>query len=161
MKPPKTFSSPQKGLRVDTPYTSSMDASSSSSHSALPDATTPRTPRKVPANLALLRKDLDFVPVTPKKVSRLTVGAFRAGAGRTPHSARTGRSSPVDISSIPTSPTKRRHAIGTSPVLLHAEQDQGDHRRNTQEKKEILSSLLGNVDTLVEGVTNSGIWGLG
>lgn len=36
-----------------------------------------------------------------------------------------------------------------------------ERRRSTQEKKEILGSLLGNVDTLVEGVAKSGIWGLG
>jgi hypothetical protein len=33
--------------------------------------------------------------------------------------------------------------------------------RTTEEKKEILGSMLGNVDALVEGVRKAGIWGLG
>jgi hypothetical protein len=38
----------------------------------------------------------------------------------------------------------------------------GQHRiRTGEEKREILSGLLGNVDALVEGVRKAGIWGLG
>lgn len=33
--------------------------------------------------------------------------------------------------------------------------------RTAEEKKEILGSMLGNVDALVEGVRKAGIWGLG
>lgn len=33
--------------------------------------------------------------------------------------------------------------------------------RTMEEKKEILGSMLGNVDALVEGVRKAGIWGLG
>ena len=33
--------------------------------------------------------------------------------------------------------------------------------RTMEEKKAILGSMLGNVDTLVEGVKKAGIWGLG
>ncbi|KAJ2977530.1 hypothetical protein NUW54_g11408 [Trametes sanguinea] len=32
--------------------------------------------------------------------------------------------------------------------------------RTMEEKKEILGSMLGNVDALVEGVRKAGIWGL-
>lgn len=32
--------------------------------------------------------------------------------------------------------------------------------RTTEEKKEILGTLLGNVEALVEGVRKAGIWGL-
>ena len=32
--------------------------------------------------------------------------------------------------------------------------------RSTEEKKELLGRLLGNVDALVEGVKNAGIWDL-
>lgn len=38
------------------------------------------------------------------------------------------------------------------------------HRKATkthEEKKELLGTLLGNVDALVEGVRQQGIWGLG
>ena len=34
-------------------------------------------------------------------------------------------------------------------------------RRTTEEKKELLGTMLGNVDALVEGVRKAGIWGLG
>ena len=33
--------------------------------------------------------------------------------------------------------------------------------RTTEEKKEMLGSMLGNVDALVDGVRKAGIWGLG
>ena len=33
--------------------------------------------------------------------------------------------------------------------------------KSTEEKKELLGSMLGNVDALVEGVKKAGIWGLG
>lgn len=33
--------------------------------------------------------------------------------------------------------------------------------RTAEQKKEILSGMLGNVDALVEGVMKAGIWGLG
>ena len=36
-----------------------------------------------------------------------------------------------------------------------------DERRTTEEKKELLGTMLGNVDALVEGVRKAGIWGLG
>lgn len=32
--------------------------------------------------------------------------------------------------------------------------------KSTEEKKELLGSMLGNVDALVEGVKKAGIWGL-
>jgi len=33
--------------------------------------------------------------------------------------------------------------------------------KTTEEKKELLGTMLGNVDALVEGVRKAGIWGLG
>jgi len=36
-----------------------------------------------------------------------------------------------------------------------------DRPRTTEEKKELLGTMLGNVDALVEGVRKAGIWGLG
>ena len=160
---PKAPSSPQKRPRHPTPIPSSLDASTSSSRSASPDYTTPpRTPLKPPSHLALLRKDLDFVPITPKKVSHLGLGTPRIAPGRTPHKVRPERNTPVEVSVTPASPTKKRYVIESSPAVgFHVGGSQGDHLRSTEEKKEILSSLLGNVDTLVEGVAKSGIWGLG
>jgi len=44
---------------------------------------------------------------------------------------------------------------------LKYESGVGVRARTTDEKKQILGSMLGNVDALVEGVRKAGIWGLG
>jgi hypothetical protein len=36
-----------------------------------------------------------------------------------------------------------------------------ENLKTTEEKKELLGTMLGNVDALVEGVRKAGIWGLG
>jgi len=36
-----------------------------------------------------------------------------------------------------------------------------DRAKTTEQKKELLGNMLGNVDALVEGVKKAGIWGLG
>jgi len=55
--------------------------------------------------------------------------------------------------------------VGAS-IPLVKEVDMGGTRmqaraRTTEEKKELLGTMLGNVDALVEGVRKAGIWGLG
>lgn len=40
------------------------------------------------------------------------------------------------------------------------EESRHERALTTEEKKEILGTLLGNVDALVEGVRKAGIWGL-
>ncbi|KAF5392987.1 hypothetical protein D9757_001163 [Collybiopsis confluens] len=68
-----------------------------------------------------------------------------------------------------------REALGLGPILFE-ERAESERRatagtrtdsasmevrpRTTEEKKEILGTMLGNVDALVEGVRNVGIWGL-
>lgn len=116
----------------------------------------PRTPRKPASRLVLLRKELDFVPVTPKKVhvSKLGIG--------TPHSGprERGRDGGENTPILRASPTKAAR-MGEKLGVANGNTGEIERRRSTQEKKEILGSLLGNVDTLVEGVAKSGIWGLG
>ncbi|KAF8514836.1 cell division protein Cdc14 [Hysterangium stoloniferum] len=138
-------------LLDETSDVPSLKVSTCLAPSPSPDPT-PFTPRKN-HHLALFRKELDFVPVTPKKaqVNRLGVGTPRGGLRCTPKSG--------EIPPLPVSPTKR-----SSEKKLYVrsdEEDQVERRRSTQEKKEILSNLLGNVDALIEGVAKSGIWGLG
>jgi hypothetical protein len=164
-KTPQSLPPIHDAPRIATPLPPVPDASTSS-RSPSP-VSSPCTPRKIPQNLRMLRKDVDFVPMTPKKaqVSRLGVGTPRTAPGRTPHRAslptNPGRNSPVDISITPVSPTKRRMDAESSFGELRPAENQGDRRRSTQEKKQILGSLLGNVEALVEGVAKSGIWGLG
>jgi Cell division control protein 14, SIN component len=40
------------------------------------------------------------------------------------------------------------------------EEDRERERKTTEEKKQLLGTMLGNVDALVEGVRKAGIWGL-
>ena len=131
----------------------------------------PRTPRK-PRTFGLLRKDLDFVPITPKKVQVARLGVGTPRMGRTPATPGFGDIPPLAVSPtkrpkgtetppLPASPTKRSRVTVAPSSGTILDQDEAEHRRTTQEKKEILSGLLGNVDVLVDSVAKSGIWGLG
>jgi hypothetical protein len=51
-------------------------------------------------------------------------------------------------------------AAAPAPAPVPPRKDK-DERRTTEEKKELLGTMLGNVDALVEGVRKAGIWGLG
>ena len=129
--------------------------------------------------LGMLRKDVDFVPQSPKrnKVAQVEGGIRRPG---TPN-----QSSPLKVprpAHKQLSPLSRLASEETLQPELGADSGVWNDRRlisNTtssrtssvgsttsvqtrsmQEKKEILGQLLGNVDALVEGVKKAGIWGL-
>jgi len=102
----------------------------------------------------MLRKDIDYVPQSPKKISRSGFGTSKhASISRTEleseddcrwlgHPTPGGQHDPEEMSS------------GSRKL------DRGVIR-TTEEKKELLGTMLGNVDALVEGVRKAGIWGLG
>jgi hypothetical protein len=47
-------------------------------------------------------------------------------------------------------------------ILEVSKRPKGEEKwKTTEEKKELLGTMLGNVDALVEGVRKAGIWGLG
>lgn len=122
--------------------------------------------------MMMLKKEVDYIPQSPKKVAGL--------GARHPH----GHSRNLSSSSSFHSRSKSR-LISTES--LREEMDQslnisspskqdldrttvvatavGGHKqgkwRTTEEKKELLGTMLGNVDALVEGVRKAGIWGLG
>jgi hypothetical protein len=108
----------------------------------------------------MLQREVDFMPMTPKKshASRLGVDSLR----------------PL---SVPNSPFKNFRAIpnetnvetrhssdGVSfggerePVITKLENR--DMIKTTEQKKEFLGFMLGNVDGLVESVKRAGVWGL-
>ncbi len=177
-------------------------------------------------NLAILRRDVDFVPLSPKKkqIVKLGIGTPKTtGSGRLrPTSeASDGERSPTKLSvpqlrrssplaqnevssskqifsitpnafesrklaasalsdeqgSTGSSPKKTKLIDGSnthhrpitptpsSPIknkrsTTHNETSKGDLIRSTEEKKLLLSTWLGNVDALVEGVQRAGVWGL-
>lgn len=99
------------------------------------------------------------MPLTPKKshVSRLGV-------------------SPLCPSSAPNSPFKNFRATPddtnmetrrSDGISFASERDHTDSKpeaqdivKTTEQKKEFLGFMLGNVDALVEGVKRAGVWGL-
>jgi len=108
----------------------------------------------------MLQKEVDFMPATPKKshTSRLSVDLLRP-------------------SSVPNSPFKNFRAIPDDANLetRHSSSDRAsfggerghitklenlDMVKTTEQKKEFLGFMLGNVDALVESVKRAGVWGL-
>ncbi|TFY81175.1 hypothetical protein EWM64_g2835, partial [Hericium alpestre] len=149
---------------------SSVSASSSRAPSTS-DPAIPKTPPQSPMqpdaqpsgrqrSLLMLRKDVDFVPVTPKKVqvARLGLGHSRLSSIDTP--GRRPVNPPADRNVGEETP-----APGTRDTRMpsHAMSDdpRGAGIKSTEQKKEFLGKMMGNVDTLVEGVEKAGIWGLG
>lgn len=97
------------------------------------------------------------MPVTPKKshVSRLGIGPLRPSSApnspfknfrATPDEANTDHSGGNSFTS------ERDHVI--------SKPEDRDMVKTTEQKKEFLGFMLGNVDALVEGVKRAGVWGL-
>lgn len=145
----------------------------------------------------MLRKEVDYVPQSPKKV--LVVGVGRpplvsansqpvgasecnrrvhrkslsvstAGSGSVPLVLQRKRSE-VEKLKTPGSPFKRtteKSITIASEEERAVQEDDKPEKENKQvgwksleEKKELLGTMLGNVDALVDGVRKAGIWGLG
>ncbi|CCL98259.1 uncharacterized protein FIBRA_00253 [Fibroporia radiculosa] len=196
-----------------------------------PRIVTPPTHRAQSRSLLMLRKEVDYVPLSPKKaqVSRLGVGGGRTSsssrakdkwrtttdelsseditseigdAPQTPRPSGLSHTRGHSISSqgsssstlratasesagfkTPVAPHRDRHRRAQSSAdvmkvldprgpstrvgsdiglkLVPSAETSKNGPRTTEEKKEILRSMLGNVDTLVEGMRSAGIWGLG
>jgi hypothetical protein len=96
----------------------------------------------------MLRKEVDFVPMSPKKaqIAGLGVQSYRTS------SSANNKSFELGMESSPRS-EKENNPYPRSSL--------DDNIKTTEEKKRLLGSMLGNVDALVEGVKKAGIWGLG
>ncbi|KAJ7167821.1 cell division control protein 14, SIN component-domain-containing protein [Mycena filopes] len=135
-----------------------------------------------PRALLMLRRDLDFVPLSPKVVA--------PGAGKANVNARGGkRAVVVGEDGVPLGQARRMGSGGNNARLVSTKSEeecdatgmgektesegegeleeeeerdgQGREQRTTDEKKKLLGTMLGNVEALVEGVRKAGIWGLG
>lgn len=145
-----------------------------------------------PRSLMMLRKEVDYVPQSPKKVLAVGVGrpppvlmADVASVGT--RSGRIGHRKSLSASTLgsgimspalqrKTSDEERTRRTITSSrglgerskVGMKQESNGNDNEvgkqtswKTTEQKKELLGTMLGNVDALVEGVRKAGIWGLG
>lgn len=97
----------------------------------------------------MLQKEVNFVPVSPKKPP---------GLGRSDPStpAKVG----PRLRDVSLDGWVKGGTMGNSSVT-EARLERGTGQRTTEEKKVLLGGLLGNVDALVEGVRMAGVWGLG
>lgn len=127
----------------------------------------------------MLRKEVDFVPLSPKKVQIAGLGLGKRGGPPVPP-LRLATRHPLQRKPSPLSRDSsgdsffssddRAYGVGT-PEESAADETLSPNDevspspsssvRTTEDKKRILGQLLGNVDALVEGVKSAGIWGLG
>jgi len=120
----------------------------------------------------MLKKEVDYIPQSPKKVAGLGArhphGHSRNLSTSTPFHSRS-KSRLISTESLHqetgqlldvSSPSKQ-DSERTAAVSATAGRHKQEKWRTTEEKKELLGTMLGNVDALVEGVRKAGIWGLG
>jgi len=156
---------------------SSMSSSTSLSSTSTPahirtSSTRPKTPPSPtkpsahsyakPRTLLMLQKEVDFMPVTPKKshASRLGIDLRPSSAPNSPFkNFRT-------IHDFDDASSETRHSSDGTPFGGERDYATGtstadrDIIKTTEQKKEFLGFMLGNVDALVEGVKRAGVWGL-
>lgn len=110
----------------------------------------------------MLKKDVDYVPQSPKKMQ-----FSKIGVGSTPGHTRAKSISSSRIKLGASGSDDDKYSSQTLPPERSDQYERlklsprSDQRKTTQEKKELLGTMLGNVDALVEGVRKAGIWGLG
>ncbi|KAF5387703.1 hypothetical protein D9615_000739 [Tricholomella constricta] len=119
-----------------------------------------------PRSLMMLRKEFDYEPQSPKKaqVSRLGIGGSRRTPTNSVSRSRLASSSEDDCqrySQVPATPSRRGQNGRAGESETSTAQSSAGRVRTTEEKRELLGTMLGNVDALVEGVRKAGIWGLG
>lgn len=107
----------------------------------------------------MLRKDIDYVPQSPKKVSMLGLSMSEHAPERSISRIQLESGSEDDCRWLGHPTAGGRH----DPEEMSSGSRNLDRGviRTTDEKKELLGTMLGNVDALVEGVRKAGIWGLG
>ncbi|KAF8076782.1 cell division control protein 14, SIN component-domain-containing protein [Lyophyllum atratum] len=164
-------SSNASGSTAPSSLSSSPDKPSSMSQPKTPPSSPPlahKLPQHLqPRSLMMLRKEFDYEPQSPKKaqVSRLGVGgSARHTPGKSISRSRLASGSEDDCqrySQVPATPSKRDENVLKRENEAPISRNRSEKVRTTEEKRELLGTMLGNVDALVEGVRKAGIWGLG
>ena len=142
---------------------STTSLSSSSTTSKTPPSPTKSSSYTRPRSLLMLQREMDFIPVTPKKshVSRLSVDPLRPLS--VPNSPfKNFRTGPDGNDKMNSASFHERDgaAVGGEQNPAISKLGNQDTIKTTEQKKEFLGSMLGNVDALVEGVKRAGVWGL-
>lgn len=123
----------------------------------LADETTPCGPR----GLSMLRRDVSFVPVSPRKP--LSTEPTQVMPDSCGHRKRLDSFSMSDVEGSllweENQGEKESAPYHHESFRLESERPRAP-LRTTEQKKVLLGELLGNVDALVEGVRKAGIWGL-
>jgi len=137
----------------------------------------PPTTQVSSRTLHMLRKEVDYVPLSPKKAHAL----LGVGRGTRPTLIKTGAVKPHSRMPSDASESSGTGFEDEMPRVYGQRMERepwvgpeekgnargrltttkGSFTRTTDEKKEILGGMLGNVDALVDGVSKAGIWGLG
>ncbi|KAF8638537.1 hypothetical protein AX17_002080 [Amanita inopinata Kibby_2008] len=165
---------------TDMPMAGSTPASSPFSHHAGALA----SPQSQPRVRAGHHKEVDYTPQSPLKPRHAGVRLARGNGSRhapskslpvipsikiipsvtKPSRAGVNKSWSDELVLSPSSsPTAARGREGSLRGLarMRAMSDGSEKTKTTEEKKELLGTMLGNVDALVESVRKAGIWGLG
>ncbi|KDR84145.1 hypothetical protein GALMADRAFT_262501 [Galerina marginata CBS 339.88] len=166
---PKT-SAKSPGKRLVTPF--------NQQHSTPPNSPPLSSGTKPPQlrSMMMLRKDVDYVPQSPKKPPGLGTRPTHRKSLSTPLQLRS-RSQMAPLGSGNDEQGVKRVATDDNVITGRLAPEQADLGLNpeeskkkggrdggwktTEEKKQLLGTMLGNVDALVEGVRKAGIWGLG
>lgn len=120
----------------------------------------PATPRPKAAALAHKRAESSLVG-TPSALGASGVSTSEGARTPVPLSKHRRARSELDVLGMPGASTPQGRATSSGAVLQRASHRKATYAKTTEEKKELLGTLLGNVDALVAGVRQQGIWGLG
>jgi hypothetical protein len=109
----------------------------------------------------MLQKEVDFMPVTPKKshVSRLGIIGPRHPSSAPNSPFKNFRATP-DEANMETDHHSGGNSFTSERDHFISKPEDREIVKTTEQKKEFLSFMLGNVDALVEGVKRAGAWGL-
>ncbi|KXN89487.1 Cell division control protein 14, partial [Leucoagaricus sp. SymC.cos] len=107
--------------------------------------------------MMMLKREVDYEPLSPRK----SVLGERLNTPSRPRAHTHGQFYTPSRSS--TLSSRLSLSISESDFLTSGEHTYwgNEKRKTTDEKKQFLGTMLGNVDALVEGVRKAGIWGLG
>ncbi|KAF7335250.1 Carbamoyl-phosphate synthase [Mycena sanguinolenta] len=161
---------PSVGMGKQTPT-----ATPTGKHTQTPTTPAPKLRlQPQPRALMMLRKDLDFVPLSPKravvagedgaplgKPRGVGVGVVRTRSRLVSDEDSAGEEAKMEMELMETK------IDSETETETEVEEETGERgreareTRTTEEKKKLLGTMLGNVEALVEGVRKAGIWGLG